>query len=89
MLCPGVQNCRPGPTSVRAKEVLRVTGMAGTACDHREVGAELQTSEVQIVLLAVPHRERDKLPLDDGAALRPRCAAGKAGLCLLEALVGA
>ena len=63
--------------------------MAGKACDHQEVGAELQTSEVQMVLLGVPHREWDKLPLDNGAALRPRCAAGKAGLCLLEAQGGA
>lgn len=63
--------------------------MGGKACDHKDTAAEQQTSELGIVLLAVPHHDSEKLHLDNGAALRPSCAAGKAGLCLLKAQVGA
>ena len=63
--------------------------MGGKACDHQDRGAELQTSEVEIVPLGVPRREPEKRHLDTSAALRPRCAAGRAGLCLLKGQVGA
>ena len=34
--------------------------MGGKACDHQDMGAEPQTSEVEIVLLGVPRRESEK-----------------------------
>jgi len=88
LLCPNVPDCHPGPTSVRGRQVLRVTGMAGKACDHQARGAELQPSEVEVALWGVPHRESEKWQLDSSAGLQPRCAAARADLCLLKAQVG-
>lgn len=56
--------------------VLRATGMSGKACDHQDMGAELQTSEMEIVLHDVPHHESEKLHLYKSTALWPWCAAG-------------
>ena len=63
--------------------------MEKPVCDHQDMGAELQSTEVEIVLLGVPRREHEKLHLDNSSAHGPRCAAGQAGLRLLKSQVGA
>jgi len=63
--------------------------MAGKVCDHQTRGAELQPSEVEFALWGVPRCESEKRQLDSSAGLQPRCAAARAGLCLLKAQVGA
>lgn len=62
--------------------------MGGKGCDHQDMCAELMTFEVEIVLLALPHRESEKQHLDNSTTLQPWCAAGRAGHCLLKAQVG-
>jgi len=63
--------------------------MGGKARGHWDTGEELQTSEVAIVLLAVPRHESEKQRLgSSSAALGPWSAAGRTGLCLLKAQAG-